>query len=85
MAKKKRRKKATDATKLPRSPDYRAAQQSLVQSNILQLLGEQTRTQSVLRGAFGGVTLRRTGGSSLYGYGIKKPTGDPGWRKYYRS
>ncbi len=72
-----------DASKLPRSPDYRMAQQSLVRSNVLQLLQDQSRVQEVLRGAFGSPQIRR-GGTSVYGYAVKKPKGDPGWKNYYR-
>ena len=89
MAKKKTKKKTTakkkkkvdDSRKLPRSPEYKMAQQSLVRSNVLNLVGEQGRVQEVLRGTLGMRKLR-SAGTSMFGYGIRKPKGDKGWKKY---
>lgn len=66
---------------LPRSPDYKLAQQSLVQSSVLSLLSDQSRTQGVLRGAFGAPRLRSSGAAG--NYNIKKPKGDKGWKNPY--
>jgi hypothetical protein len=79
----KKKKKASSVSKLPKSPDYKQAKQSIVRSRVLGLLNEQNRVQQVLQGAFGPPTLRR-GGTGVYGYDIRKPKGDPGWKDYYR-
>ena len=74
-------KKKTNVNQLPKSPDYKQAEQAMLRSNVLGLLNGQSRVQEVLRGAFGAPRLRR-GGTSVYGYDVKKPKGDPGWKNY---
>lgn len=74
--------KYKSASKLPKSPEYKQAQQSIVRGNLLGVLGNQSRLQEVLRGAFGPPKLRR-GGTNAYGYAIKKPKGDAGWKNPY--
>ena len=73
------KRKFTDAQKLPKSAAQKAAGIAQSRGRLSGVLSDQSRLQTVLRGAFGPPRLRQ-GGTNAYGYEIKKPKADKGYR-----